>query len=167
MLCYDFDAEVPTNLDLSQLNEIINWLEGPESALRFAGLELPKDLDNAIESLNIKTIILGPYLDAHKLPKSINKVYRICTLNDGWQEDVNLLLNLETPLGNLTQEYLDQIQKLSKVKEVYLDGIFTKNDIPLISELGVEGIVVKGSVEEKIGIKSFDAIDDLLDAIFY
>jgi len=58
------------------------------------------------------------------------------------------------------------IDTLTDSREVYIDGSFGAADLDKIRSLGAVGIVLKGGEEEKVGFKSFDELDEVLEAIF-
>ncbi len=164
VLCYDFG--MTESLQLDRIKEIKNWLEGSISALKIDGLQVPKGFGEVIEELEIKHLLIGPFIEKSGLPETIDNIHRICSLIDGSYDNEKLILLIDTALSKLTEEKMEKIKKLATDKEVYLDGVFTETDIPILSQLGIEGIVLKGGEEDITGVKSFDHLDPILEALY-
>ena len=70
-------------------------------------------------------------------------------------------------MDNITEEHASKIKSITANKEVFLDASFTASHLPKITELGFAGIILKGGEEEKVGYKSYDELDEILESIFY
>ncbi len=164
MMCYNIDPNTEGSLTVPQFKEITEWVEGPLTGIKIAGLAVPETMSE--EGLNIKNVIISPFIDKTDLPSSIENVYRICTLEEGWQDDDKLILTLSKSIDQLSEVEVKSIKSITTNKEVFLDGIFKASDLPNIESYGVTGIVLKGGDEEKVGYKSFDELDEVLEALF-
>lgn len=164
-LAYNFGDASANSLNSDQLKEITEWVEGPTTIIKLDGLEIPEGLSEVTKQLNIKNIIVGPFIDTKMLP-AFDKIYRICTLEDGWQEGENLILSFSQEMSNSTDQQIAKIKSLTEDNEVYLDANFSSLDLPQIEQLGFTGIILKGGEEEKVGFKSYDELDDILEALF-
>lgn len=164
MMCYNIDPDTEGSLTIPRFKEITEWVEGPMTGIKIAGLTIPETL--TAEGLDIKNIIVSPFIDKADLPSSVDNVYRICTLEEGWQDDDKLILTLSKAVNQLSETDIDKIKSLATSKEVFLDGIFKASDLTNIESFGVAGIVLKGGDEEKVGYKSFEELDEVLEALF-
>jgi len=68
--------------------------------------------------------------------------------------------------SSLTTSQKSKIQAATQSADIYIDGAFTSDDFPLFVDLGVTGVVLKGGAEEKVGFKSYEELDDVLEAIY-
>ena len=164
MMCYNIDPHTEGSLTVPQFKEITEWVEGPMTGIKIAGLAVPETMST--EGLNIKNVIISPFIDKSDLPSSLENVYRICTLEEGWQDDDKLILTLSKAVNQLSETEVDTIKSIASTKEVFLDSIFKASDLTNIESFGVTGIVLKGGDEEKVGYKSFDELDEVLEALF-
>jgi phosphoribosylanthranilate isomerase len=164
MMCYNIDPSLEKSLSVDKLKEIIDWVEGPETTIKYEGLTVPNI--EGLSELEISSVVIGPFIDKSELKPSIKNIFRICTLNEEWNDDKKLILTLSKAVNQLTVEEISQIKKICKEKEVYLDGIFKAKDLAKIDSFGVAGIILKGGDEEKVGYKSFDDLDEVLEELF-
>ena len=164
MMCYNIDPDTEGSLSIPQFKEITEWVEGPMTGIKISGLAIPESLSD--EGIGIKNVIISPFIDKSDLPTTIENVYRICTLDEGWQDDDKLVLTLSKAVDQLSEAEVGAIKTISTDKEVYLDGIFKASDLENIESFGVMGIILKGGDEEKVGYKSFDELDEVLEALF-
>jgi len=164
MLCYNIDPDTEGSLTTHQFKEITEWVEGPTTGIKIAGLAIPETMSS--DGLDIKSVIISPFIDKADLPTSVENIYRICTIEEGWQDDNKLILTLSKAVDHLSKNEISQIKSISIDKEVYLDGIFKASDLTNIESFGVTGIILKGGDEEKVGYKSFDELDEVLEALF-
>lgn len=164
-LAYNIDPSSFGSLTMKQLKEIVDWVEGPATLIKMEGLEIPENLEEAKSNIEIKNIIIGPFIDDSDL-SGFEKVYRICTIDDGWQENHHLILSFPIEFNKISAQQIDRIKKITTDKEVFLDGSFAASDLDKIKALGFSGIILKGGEEEKVGFKSYDELDEILEAIF-
>ncbi len=163
-MAYNIDPSTEGSLTSDQLKEIIDWVEGPAVMIKMEGLEVPETLKDVQSKIEVNSVILGPYIDAAELSE-VDKIYRICSLEDGWQENDHLILLFPHDIGNINADQENKIKKITSNREVFLDAIFKASDLDNIKGLGFSGIILKGGEEEKVGFKSYDDLDDILEAI--
>ena len=164
MMCYNIDPDTDGSLTIPQFKEITEWVEGPRTGIKVAGLAIPSTMTE--DGVDIKNVIIGPFIDKADLPSTVDNIYRICTLDEGWQDDDKLILTLSVAVDQLSQDEISKIKSIANNKEVFLDGIFKASDLNNIESFGVAGIILKGGDEEKVGYKSFDELDEVLEALF-
>ena len=164
-MAYSIDANGENALTPAQLKEITDWVEGPVTMIKMEGLEIPESLEEVLSTIQVDGVIVGPFIDI-STHKEIEKVYRICTLEDGYQDGEFLVLTLATEVSKLSATQIESIKTITASKSVFLDARFTASDLSTIESLGFEGIILKGGEEEKVGYKSFDELDEILEALF-
>lgn len=164
-MAYNIDPATDNSVSPIQLKEIVDWIEGPTTLIKMEGLEVPENLSEIRESVGIENLIVGPFIDTTNLT-NYAKVYRICSLEDGWQDNDNLVLVMPFKVNSLSENQTDKIKEITKGKEVFLDAVFTSADLDHIKALGFSGIILKGGEEEKVGFKSYDELDEILETIF-
>jgi len=164
MMCYTIDEGAEGSMTIAQVKEIVDWVEGPATGIKMTGLTIPDTFSDI--GVKVSAAILGPFIDRADLPSKDVDMYRICTLTDISQDTNKLILTLDTPVSKLSREQEEMIDTLTDSREVYIDGSFGAADLDKIRSLGAVGIVLKGGEEEKVGFKSFDELDEVLEAIF-
>jgi phosphoribosylanthranilate isomerase len=163
-MAFNIDPSASGSLSGIQLKEIVEWVEGPATMIKMEGLEIPEILHDIKSQIDIQSIIIGPFIDASHLP-DFKSVYRICTLEDGLQDGDRLILSYPFEIDKISPQQTERIKKLTQSKEVFLDANFSASDLDKIRALGFVGIILKGGEEEKVGFKSFDELDAILEAI--
>jgi len=163
-MAFNIDPSSSDSLNGAQLKEIVDWVEGPATMIKMEGLEVPVNLNDVRSKVEIKNIIVGPFIDTNELA-GFDKIYRICALDDSWQEDAYLILSFPHDINKITTEQRDKIQNLTANREVFLDANFKAADLDEVKKLGFAGIILKGGEEEKVGFKSYDELDEILEAI--
>jgi len=164
-MAYNIDPSAAGSLTSDQLKEIVDWVEGPDVMIKMEGLEVPATLHEVQSKVGVKSVILGPFIDAADLSE-FEKIYRICSLEDGWQDNDHLVLLFPHDIGSISQDQEEKINQITAGREVFLDSNFKATDLDQIKNLGFSGIILKGGEEEKVGFKSYDDLDDILEAIF-
>ncbi len=164
-MTYNIEPSSSNSLTSTQLEEIVNWVEGPAVMIKMEGLEVPENINAIKATIDIQGVIIGPFIEAKELP-SFEKVYRICTLEDDTQENDHLILSFPFEISKISDHQKEKIVSITKEKEVFLDANFTASDLDQIKDLGFVGIILKGGEEEKVGFKSYDELDEILETIF-
>ncbi|MDF1696562.1 MAG: hypothetical protein P1U56_12045 [Saprospiraceae bacterium] len=164
-MAYNIDPSGENALTPAQLKEIVDWVEGPSTMIKMEGLEVPESLSETLSTLDIKSAIVGPFIDVTSLT-SFDTVYRICTLEDGYQDSDHLILTFPFEVSQLNASQIEKIKNITANKVVFLDASFTAVNFDTIEAMGIQGIILKGGEEEKVGFKSYDELDDILEAIF-
>ena len=164
-MAYNIDSSVENALSPAQLKEIVDWVEGPETMIKIDGLAVLLELSEIDNSVQCHGLIVSPFIETAEL-SNFESIYTICTLEDGWQDNDKLVLTLPLGLSKISEAQSTKIKALTATKSVLLDADFTAHDLERITQLGFEGIILKGGEEEKVGYKSFDELDEILEAIY-
>jgi len=173
VICFEIPDINDVSKGLILINSIKEWVAGPDIYFRTNGID-ENDLISVIKEVNPAGIIVS-FFDDYNISKLDEKflIKEIIPEADG---DLNLME--VNPMFNailidtrntdllLSEGFVNQMQELSNDFKIYVksenlqtleQGVFK---MPFIS-----GIGVNGSSELKIGLKSFDEIDELLDRL--
>lgn len=153
--------------NLPKIKEIMDWVEGPIFSAQYTGLEGRQSIEAQLEALSIDHLILGPFANED-------------LINSDWQVTKTILL--EDEIGELTsdrtyiaqstmafsefsQDKMNTLKKLCNSHSIYLDCGFSSSDIHNILDIGITGLVLRGGEEEKVGVKSYEDLDEILEAL--
>lgn len=180
-LGFSLDTSVDTILPPQQINAIKEWIEGPKIVIEF-GLQSPEEILSAVEYLQPDAVQLSMFADPASLKQSlaipiIKEVIIESTSLAGLQE----LLITQAP--NVDYFLLDfaknevnysklahNDQELLKALCLQYQLLFHMSDTvqgieAFLGEVQPYGLALVGGEEEKVGFKSFDELDELLDIL--
>ncbi len=136
------------------LKEIVEWVEGPEIVLEFDGKPEKiwlQDYEKAIGHFLLET------------PEDLDLGISTRTMRD---ENEGLVGVVARPRENWEDFDISVIQALvDREIPVYLDIHFTKEQLEDIVQEEHIGLVLRGGEEEKVGVKSYDDLDDIFDRL--
>lgn len=161
-----FNLSDPT-LDLPKIKEIMDWVEGPIFSAQYTGLENRSDIEAKLEALSIDHLILGPYAK-EELINSDWQVTKTILLDEDLGEviaDRTYIVQSSKAFGDIPQEKKSKLSELCNSHNIYLDCDFKPTEIQEILNLGITGLVLRGGEEEKVGVKSYDDLDEILEAL--
>lgn len=184
-LGFDLTVEGLKNIPLAEVKEIKDWIEGPKIV---GELEL-LDLENSqriidfltlkyiqvgmfapVEHLNslnvssiIKTVIIEPSTSAADLKTHLDTYFDYV---DYFLFDFNKNKIGWNDLQNNPTLNIKQLKQLCEQYELFISLDFNaQNTEEILSILNPKGISVKGGIEEKIGFKSFDELDEVFEIL--
>ena len=139
------------NLPLDKIKEIKDWVEGPSCLIETNALDFDDVADGHILSniysslpLNKETFFRITLEEVRKGLPSGKYILKL--------KDVNMLEDLHKVDASLKQGI-----------ELFLD--ITQLDLKHFDKLNHYGIVIQGGEEEKVGVKSYEELDDLYDLL--
>jgi len=149
-----------TYIPIENLNEIREWVEGPQFLGEFTGLENPEVIEQTVVDENLSGVILGPHTP--------NTTYKALDVNEQFQECLVDTLPMN-PLGpliiKLAKSDIDSLD-IATDHSCYLDIVdFDLDTVKKIIEDQKYGLVLRGGEEEKVGFKSFGFLDDVYDLV--
>ncbi len=171
LLTPDYDSSV----DLKQLPEIKNWIEGPAVIGQFIQPS-KKEIEEAIVLYDLE----GIWVDADTSLETIQDGFSVPVFKEVWVDSENnleqtiewsapfvdyFILKIPTDFDT-SGEQAQNIQALCDTFEIILDTVETDNLNPnIINNLLPTGIVANATQakEEAIGIKSFEALEPLFE----
>ncbi len=161
-MSYVIDESAAGFIGLDGIKEIIDWVEGPINLGYLSGLNIPTNISDLYSQLQLKGLVCNPFIVSKDILYLSPKVYREVVYQDDLEvtEELLIVKLSDTPLSNA----IDRLSTLARDNEVYIDGVNTISDIELLLEkVNPTGIVLRGGEEEKVGFKSYDELDVLLE----
>lgn len=182
-LGFDLNQGTLDFVDPSLVKAIAEWVSGPLITGEFDWQET-NDLVDAIDLLGLQAIQIGPLVNVHQLSENTNipiiRVFVVDQQNNLAEleafitesEDVveNFLLDFEkngTSFSDLSAGHLDQLRKLGTNHDLIFN--FKNFELQHVDQfqklLPGCGLQLAGGDEEKVGLKSFDELDQIMDLI--
>lgn len=146
-LSFNLNSESPYYLPWEKANEIIEWIAGPKTLIEANAIEFLEGVDGHILS-NIYS----------SLPLNKEAFFRT-----SMQEVTNGLTsgNYIVKIEDKDIEQINQLDYSQESIELFLD--VSDLDIKAIEQIPDFGLVVQGGAEEKVGVKSYDGLDELFE----
>lgn len=158
-MSFNCNAGESSFIETPAILEILEWVEGPINLASFSGLQNPEQIESLIEAANLGGAILGPFT-----PES---TVNFLDLEHRFVEKVfsdNLIIGDNTII-KIEKKNLDKLE-IQSSRNVFLDcSDLDMETVDQIITRGDVGIVVRGGEEEKVGLKSFDFLDDVFDLL--
>jgi phosphoribosylanthranilate isomerase len=184
-LGFSIDNNSENYLAPFQINAIREWISGPQIVVELGTLSGKEIITHAIELLKPNAIQIGPFCDKDMLSAASSvAVIRELIPDDleqledymfewiAWQTNISFfMLNLEKngyswQLLKNNEKTLKTLKQLCNEYDVMLSLVFEPIELnEILLELKPFGLSFKGGEEEKTGMKSFEAIDEIFDLI--
>jgi len=179
-LGFNLDSGTDNFIHPQNIKAIKEWLEGPKIVGEF-GMQDSNEIKAAIEFLGLDVIQVGMYSDTSSLTfqdvtiiKEIviekdTDYYELRSNLESDSANVDLfLLNYST--NNLTWSSIDSkqnaLKELCNRFKIILSIDFEPGQLhKMLETVQIYGLNLKGGAEEKAGYKSFDELDEILDAL--
>ncbi len=160
---FNLNLGEPDSISAASALAIKEWVSGPLFIGEFNGLQSKEEIDTLISELNLDAVQLGPFAPkdwAFEIP-----VYRtLLQVETSTYTEGPIILKSETPLSS--QQIISLLEQLPENHLTYIDfPLNTEDLLSIIQENLIEGIVLKGGAEEKVGFKSFDELDEIMEAL--
>ena len=153
--------------NLPKVKEIMDWVEGPIFSVHYSGLEDRQSMELQLEALAIDHLILGPYANEDIL-NSDWQIFQTIILDDEIGEltsDCTYIVQSNKQFNHFSEEKMKTLINMCNAHSIYLDCGFTSADVDEILNIGVTGLVLRGGEEEKVGVKSYEDLDEILEAL--
>lgn len=172
-LSFDLNPDSEEFISLKQVNEITEWIEGPKLLLEMDGLE--KDAINELKNMSTIDQMIFNEDQSESVKSELD--FELYNLYD----EKNIKFNIPKELPEekfIIISFTDTIRNsysLMTMIERNRSSLFQRPniywDLPIsvtemnyfISHFHPFGMVVRGSSEEKLGMKSFEELDELFD----
>ncbi len=184
-LGFDLTADGLAILSLPAVKEIKDWIEGPKIVGELAVLDIEQS-QQIIDFLSLKYIQVGmhtpvEYLNSLTVDSIIKEVIiEPTTTFEALQTHLStyfdyvdyFLINFDK--NNLAWTAIEagitltssQLQEICAQYEVFLSIDFTSsNTKKILATIQPLGISVKGGMEEKVGLKSYDELDEVFELL--
>ena len=162
---FDLNSNSPHFMGPMQINALKDWISGPQIIGEFNGLQTKEEIDNLILTLDLDSIQLGPFApDNWSFDMPIYKELNLESL-PMLKEGITYILRSENPNYSVLDN-VNQLKTLTSSYTCYLDlPLLAKDYLAVINELKPEGFILRGGAEEKVGFKSYDEVDEILETI--
>lgn len=177
-LCFDLSDGSVTPQAVAAIKE---WVDGMEIVANFSA-ESVEEITALADDLSLDVVQLGTFyqitdieqLASYKLAKQI-----IIEPQVDWQNYEAQLAQLSPFIhhfildfqksnitwSDLTPLQIGQLKKWCVQYKIILDLSFQTDQLPELLQLAPHAIDLKGGEEEKVGFKSYDELDDILDLL--
>jgi phosphoribosylanthranilate isomerase len=179
-LGFNLDPGTENFIHPQNIKAIKEWLEGPKIVGEF-GMQDSNEINAAIDFLNLDAVQVGMFADTSLLElKDATLIKEIVIENDTDYYDLRTTLESESSsvdifLLNYSKNNLSWnsiTSKHSTLKDlcnrfkIILSIDFELDQLnELLQTVQIHGLSLKGGEEEKVGFKSYDELDDILDAL--
>ena len=150
----------------SKIKEITEWVEGPVFVLEFDGWQHEDEIKTILDSGLGQALHVGAFSTyTANFGVPVFKDFMLDALRETDFSGVDFpVIRSDRPFSSISNDTLMAIQAISATREVFLDLPFGISDIDAIrSSLPGCGLIVRGGMEEKTGIKSFSDLDEIFD----
>lgn len=145
------------------IKEMKDWVEGPVFMLEYSGLEPLALVNEQLTAMEMDHMLLGAFA-SEELLSSEWEIIRTITM-DHLENATGRCVLKSDAISEWTAEQKASVKQLCSETSVYLDAIFTGSDIDEILSYGFEGLVLRGGEEEKVGVKTYEDLDDIMEAL--
>lgn len=184
-LGFCLDESAPSFLRPAEFNAIREWVEGPKVVGEF-GLQKVDAILELAKLLKLPAVQVGPFLQGEALaPLQELEVFKEIVVETGDSASmIKKQLELSAPYvdqfvldfskNGWTWESIQEsadwglgpLQVLCKEFPLWLDlGIAPAELERMMEKLELRGLSLKGGEEEKVGVKSYDELDEILEAL--
>ena len=140
--------------DINKIHALTEWIEGPQAGVEIEDIIYTHETEDVIKEIQPDLILTSPYLNVTDCPCKIYKK----TIYPDYKDLPYQVIIFEHPINDFSEFTTLQSE------EIYLDGPVNKENLQFIKEnLPRIGLIIRGGDEEKVGIKSFDELDEFFD----
>lgn len=179
MIGFCFDPQSADFINPFKVKEISGWIEGPKIVGEFKNLSVEAINETIVsQNLHYAQINLAEISPEHTAINSVPLIIEITVVAETNFNEVAIqlekifrngdlmLLNL-TALSSLHEAVLNNfVKNICSRYPTLLDYNFSSENVSaIVQQFNPSGICLHGSHEEKIGTKSFEALDALMSAI--
>lgn len=179
MIGFCFDPQSADFMNPFKAKEISGWIEGPKIVGEFKNLSVEAINETIIsQKLHFAQIYLADITPEYTAINSVPFILEITVAAETNFEEVTIQLEKIFSNNDLVLLSLNAVTKLNETKlntfvknicnryPTLLDYNFSSENISaIVHEFKPSGICLHGSHEEKIGTKSFEALDALMSTI--
>lgn len=146
--------------------EIRGWFTGPSVVAEAYGIDKHEDLTQIMQDY-LPDFIEGSLNDLKKIHSAF-VAYILATTFDELQareEELGIYKNQIAFVLIPASTPVEQIEELSKQHKVLLQIDSENPDDTILHNAHIKGIALQGSVEDKPGLKNYDALADILEKL--
>ncbi len=153
---------------ISKINEIRQWVEGPEFVLEFDGWQPETDIHHMIRDGLGQLVHFGAfatYQDDFGVPVFKDFILENLSLTDFSGVDYPVLRS-QKKFDQMDSDEIASLRNLAGEKTIFLDIPFEISELEgLIAAFPGFGLILRGGEEEKTGFKSFDDLDRVFEVL--
>lgn len=176
-LGFNMDKMNPSAVSEMEVNAIKEWLDGVEIVGEFGDIS-NEDLMGTVERIGFDAVLAGPFTSREAIEGLNIPVFKEVVVEPAMSENdlSNLLEDFEgavayyvldfdknkvVPGSNISLEFL---KELSEQYQLIVSFPWETYSIEsAVQDASWAGILMRGGEEEKVGFKSFDDLDEILD----
>ncbi len=158
---------------VEQINEIAQWVSGPKICLNVIGCST-EFIKNLLTQCTPDALLLDAYIEDKLLDLEGSGIEIIRGLIVGQQHDADdieqllseytasVLLNFEANQVVFNQETIERIKQANLSNACFIQARMSPAVLQEFIAANIAGIVVKGDIEDEVGKKSFDSVEDIM-----
>lgn len=147
----------------AQVHAFKDWISGPKVIGEFSSTQGREAIENASKTLGLDLIQLDVF--APKEWHFSTKVLREVIVENTIPEEGAYILKSENPGFDLNSN-LSLLKSFCSIAECYLDlNLALADYTTVLTEVLPAGIVLRGGAEEKVGFKSYDELDEIMEVL--
>lgn len=168
------DAEEYIPID--QINEILGWIEGPKVIMDARGCT-PTQIQSFTSEVVVSGLLIHSEQSVSAEQEEHYDIFRIIQLS--LDSDLSVIEANIHQTGNCDYLIFDFqtngvdtdilfnpiFQSLMTIKPSFIDAAMSVKDVSQFLETGAEGLVITSGQEEKVGLRSFEDIQDLMEEL--
>lgn len=166
-ISFPIEAHVENAVDVATLTEIAQWLEGPQILASITGIVDVPELINQYQEA-VEGYVLGVYSPKQNVqPEGKIIIQEILLDASGFDQnqlqsivDTNAYIVVKTSLSYTEASNFIDKEELNP-KTTFIDTNIKTSEL----DEAQYGIVLRGSDEEKVGYKSYDELDEILEKL--
>jgi len=163
-------------LDLEQVNEIIGWIAGPKILMDARGCS-PAQIQTFVNQVQVSGLIIdatqtiSAELQEHYEILRVIYVPALIDLSALEAEIVQmnnndiLVYDFQTNDADTSVVLQPEFAPFLTSRSVFIDGQISIKEVSRFLNSGANGLVITSGVEEKVGLRSFEDIQDLMEEL--
>jgi phosphoribosylanthranilate isomerase len=157
-----------TFCSVAKIKEITEWVSGPEFVLQFQGYQSEDDILQLIDSGLGQALHFGAfatYERPFKVPIFKEWIFENIT-NDEYNKYDYPIIRSDKAFEEFSESELSKLQQLLTLRYGYIDFKWQiGNLISLLNSLPPCGLILRGGNEERLGVKSFEDLDEIFELL--
>lgn len=184
-LGFSLDNSAPNHLQPAEFVAMREWVEGPKIVGEF-GLKNPQEILQLAELMQLEAVQVGPFIHGAALePLKDLEVFKevVVDLDRGAESVLEELKESATYVKYFLLDFSksgwdweqvktaaawgeEALQNICHQFPVLLDLPIPVSEIEMVlTSLKVKGLNLRGGEEEKVGVKSYDELDEILEVL--
>ncbi len=152
----------------NKIKEITEWVSGPEFVLEFDGWQQDTDISDLLSSGIGTAVHFGAFATySTNFGVPVFKDFILENIDESDFSGIDFpVIRSEKTFSQLLDSEVKKIQLLVANKKIFLDISFEAEDlVEILENLSIYGLIIRGSDEEKTGIKSYDYLNRIFDLL--